>query len=1181
MIVFIIILTALLAFRSVLFIPGIIGHTWDWGVPNFPEQFKIQTEASLFIWDSRLYGGFFFPSRIELPYWLFTLIFSPLGGELLSKVIPLVILIIAGLSAFFAVRKIFSLDYFWAFASAILYMLSPFAYSRLIAGHLTILLGYTFLPLVLYFSVSLFGLLSRNEGFQSWLPKLFLLNLTLTLGVLHPLMLLVSWGVIFLTAGVFFITRKSKRKDIIGNFFLALIFWTLLNTYWLLPILSQLIGGLEKLSIRPWQSVAEELGFRLPYLTLQSRPLSELFSFSFPFGLHTEFVYPLPDLIRPLFIFSSIVLFALSLIAAYLTVKGRRPYFPVIFMLTFIELIGLALVTGEATIIGRLLFFILTRFTPFIFSIFSNPLRFLPLVILPFSILPFLALAVIEEKTSYLGKIILRGFIIFLLLVFFYPWLFRNLTTPTFKGMSQPMSLRVTKINPEDKEVFDFLKRFKEDIRLVHLPPPFVSWPGETDLSYIWNSIYSPKPLFVEYGQPELAGAIVNSLYSQRPSKDLGRLLGLGSVKTIIYPHYQQFAETYQTFIPGTVDYKPFVDRNWLEQKDITKLSSSFRTVDLYENENFVPHIFVPTQVTFLEGERTSLTDIISFPDYQIRNGVFFPEKEAEKTFLALDRTDNIYIKPSFIGGDALPQIRTEELYPAIRLLPTSPLYPLVRFKEGRLWQAMKDRPKWRANTALVLMAKRVNELKRMVEVKEETQEAGVETVKRYQELLDDFSGQLDGLIQRQEIENDLLIKAWVFLDDHNKNFNYIIQKSQSVYVIDGIRQIFDKMNQVFPKIKENIWITEDGEEKKYLFPTLEEGDYFLFASPEIGNELNFELDGKLFTKKGELLDNQWVSLGKLSLDKGNHRLKINLDEQPNLFSGFATSSAVKKSSPLRQTDYSYQFFAQKEKEIVNVHLVGLDDRAKYKVSFKYKILGNPIRFTLEQVNDEEVKGLIKHKIDTFLSMEDTWKKFEAVFSPNFGSHEADLKFYLTADKDQTDTSFIEEIKVEQVLVPNLLFKKEKKIESIKLPKITFFKVNPTKYKVKVEEATTPYFLVFSETFHEGWKAWITEDTEEFTEGTEKIIASYFDGQIQEGEHKNTFFDREIFANAFKKPISEENHLLVNAFANAWYIDQPGSYEVTLEFTPQRIYFLGLWVSFISFVFALGYLGRFLIKQRD
>ncbi|MBI4683833.1 MAG: hypothetical protein HY755_01390 [Nitrospirae bacterium] len=40
-------------------------------------------------------------------------------------------------------------------------------------------------------------------------------------------------------------------------------------------------------------------------------------------------------------------------------------------------------------------------------------------------------------------------------------------------------------------------------------------------------------------------------------------------------------------------------------------------------------------------------------------------------------------------------------------------------------------------------------------------------------------------------------------------------------------------------------------------------------------------------------------------------------------------------------------------------------------------------------------------------------------------------------------------------------------------PKIEFRKINPTRYIVDVKSAKGPFTLVFSESFHEGWKAFI------------------------------------------------------------------------------------------------------------
>jgi len=87
-------------------------------------------------------------------------------------------------------------------------------------------------------------------------------------------------------------------------------------------------------------------------------------------------------------------------------------------------------------------------------------------------------------------------------------------------------------------------------------------------------------------------------------------------------------------------------------------------------------------------------------------------------------------------------------------------------------------------------------------------------------------------------------------------------------------------------------------------------------------------------------------------------------------------------------------------------------------------------------------------------------------------------------------------------------------------------KVDPTQYIVRVN-ADSPYILVLSQSYNQGWKA------------------------IVDGEEVTTKFE-------------------VNLYLNGWYIDKRGSYDVIIEFTPQRSVELGrtdtiiTWVSLFS-----------------
>ena len=139
-------------------------------------------------------------------------------------------------------------------------------------------------------------------------------------------------------------------------------------------------------------------------------------------------------------------------------------------------------------------------------------------------------------------------------------------------------------------------------------------------------------------------------------------------------------------------------------------------------------------------------------------------------------------------------------------------------------------------------------------------------------------------------------------------------------------------------------------------------------------------------------------------------------------------------------------------------------------------------------------------------------------------------------------------------------------------PNIIFKKINPTKYTVEIENATEPFLLVFSESYHHQWKAYTEDKETEFNE----IIASY--DKVKEARHEMSLTPSDI-SYLFKKPLSDDNHLLVNDYVNAWYIvpkeidkDRDGNFVVTLFFWPQIFFYLGLFISGMAFFCCLGYL---------
>jgi len=100
-------------------------------------------------------------------------------------------------------------------------------------------------------------------------------------------------------------------------------------------------------------------------------------------------------------------------------------------------------------------------------------------------------------------------------------------------------------------------------------------------------------------------------------------------------------------------------------------------------------------------------------------------------------------------------------------------------------------------------------------------------------------------------------------------------------------------------------------------------------------------------------------------------------------------------------------------------------------------------------------------------------------------------------------------------------------------------KINPTTYIAHVN-TTRPFFIMLSQTFHESWIALVN------------------------GER-----------------VPDQYHFVANGYANAWYINKTGSYTITLEFWPQKLFYIGSAISLTAVVLCLTYLTYDYAKNKS
>jgi|GEM_PF-4263125 len=595
----------LAAFAGVLGRPGIVGHTWDWGVPNFAEQFRDMARHHFSTWDAYFETGRYHYFKLELLYWLALWPASALGGETVSKWLPLLLVFCAG-AALWPLARRQGLTPFFALAASVFYAFSPYALSRIVAGHMPMLVGYALLPLVVLAAQTLLARIedARPGRFYYTVLTGFLLGLT----SLHP-GLGMSAAAMLAVAFLWRLAASRRRKALIAAFTGLGAVAVAMNIHFMAPFVGDYFGkgairhgwGLS-VSAEGDVTVDTELPRREAYHESTSQPGDAAAFLRLRPGMDTEYVYPVPD---GLGLPWNLAALLVSLgVFAYPFRTRKTPELTALFVTA---LLGVLLVAGSRTLPGLVFYqMVLKKTLPILFAAFSNTTRWLPLVVLPYAILFARAAADAAASWRPRAAMALGGVVT---LVFVSPFLLGGLTRPFDPDKDiQPLTLKQTPIAPEDAAVYAFLRDRRDAFRVMYLPPVGITWPGNTNFTYEWSSAYSPKPFFMAFKTHPLAGPVFSGLYAEHPNTRIARLTALGSCRFLVYPRYER-AYTYEDYQPayaapavdGYKDYKPVLDANLAMQEGLVRLPL-FSTVDLIENTEFLPLVRPGDRVAAVEA---------------------------------------------------------------------------------------------------------------------------------------------------------------------------------------------------------------------------------------------------------------------------------------------------------------------------------------------------------------------------------------------------------------------------------------------------------------------------------------------------------------------------------------------------------------------------------------------------
>ncbi len=202
----------------------------------------------------------------------------------------------------------------------------------------------------------------------------------------------------------------------------------------------------------------------------------------------------------------------------------------------------------------------------------------------------------------------------------------------------------------------------------------------------------------------------------------------------------------------------------------------------------------------------------------------------------------------------------------------------------------------------------------------------------------------------------------------------------------------------------------------------------------------------------------------------------------------------------------------------------------------------------------------------------DDWQQYSQVISIPQGTTQLKMLLYAYPDDATGDNVDVHYDNFQLIEVPDLqdeFYVLSDARLNYKTPQsVTLATVDPTRKKIRVTSASTPFYLVLNESYHPKWRLDLSNDKVNSAAGSWLPLGV--------------------------DAVSEADHFKVNNALNAWFVDPEqlcrdhdgcikngdGSYDMDLvaEFAPQRSFYVGAIVSSVAWLGVAGYLGFDSIK---
>ncbi len=852
-----------------------------------------------------------------------------------------------------------------------------------------------------------------------------------------------------------------------------------------------------------------------------------------------DYLTPERDLVFNFGIKYLALFFAYPLVIVWgLTLVKEKNRQKLMILLFGLFLILLFLMTANLTGLGVRLyksFFSLPGFSMFrsYYSKFSFSYTFF------YALLLGLALAEIWSRISRNVRKLMA--ILFLFLIVFSGWPFiSGKIVNSSLWQSEKVKVPI-EIGPDYERFIEGVRKQGPNLKILSLPLLAESYQllrGKNDGAY-----FGPSSLPILTGKNTFSGTTgfsifwpeIKGLIEEGHLAELKKYFGLLNIGYIFYNRddylFEEFPLTpYSEWLKSIFPDQKAVGRfafGLAKQNLVSEGPYSFLKID-----DPLPHFYVSKQEVYGEGGVDLLTAALNLNGNEPRSAYFFgnfPREELTGSFLAVAENQDME-KLAALSANSEEEVT----------------YPFVRSKSSlrKMLSLMKEWwDKKRTKSPEELIKKRIFYANKRINE--------AVTFGAYGDYSKEIGSAVAGLSGISVYQDKIRLALWL-----QKNLKDNLIKIDSPDWARVINGYLAQVESVLPQF--------DPGQREYLIKIPKEGEYCLFFGGKTdakAKQVTAELNQATIEINGQKV------IGSVFLKEGETRLTLKNLGKKNLLSQTWNESWQGKRAYLFQEISGW-----------------LPENWYY---LKGVAQDNNVRIAVVEKFPGQVEGIPRWEYETQsrvikeIRPDEKTGNFELYFKSLPKTEQGIIQVYYEGNRFSIPKPNSLKIEAISLVEPTVVVKSEQGLPNREIPKITFSKINPTKYRILVEGARSPYNLVFSESFHSGWKLYLSQ-SQNFSQS---FSASYFNGEIKEGKHQNIFFNRSTFETLGKRPVAEKGHFPVNGYANLWYItpeDVGGAenYELIVEFWPQQLFYLGITGGTVIFLGSIIYIAWALIKRQ-